>query len=136
MNNMQRFEACARSYGAQRRRWPEADQALFDALAGTPEGALALAQAEQVDALLDTWDAAEPSPQLQHRVNARQPPLRPHAAAPPPRRARLWLPLGGLALSLVMGFALGFHRAATDDTGLEALGHFLIDPSGGQGGAL
>jgi hypothetical protein len=132
--NMQRFEACARTHGAQRRRWPEPDHALFDALADTPDGARVLAQAEQVDALLDTWDAAEPSPQLQQRIAARLPPR--GAAAPPARRPRLWLPLGGLALSLVMAFALGFHRAAADNTGLEALGRFLIDPSGGQGGVL
>lgn len=133
--NMQRFQACAQAHGAQRRRWPPQDQALFDALADTPEGARVLAQAEQVDALLDTWDVAGPSPHLQHRIHTRLPPQ--GAAAPPPvHRLRLWLPLGGLALSLVMGFALGFHRAAVDDSGLEAFGRFLIDPSAGQGGAL
>lgn len=133
--NMQRFQACAQSHGAQRRRWPPQDQALFDALAGTPEGARMLAQAEQVDALLDSWDAAEPSAHLQRRIHTRLPPQR-AAATPPVHRPRLWLPLGGLALSLVMGFALGFHRASADDVGLEEFGRFLIDPSGGQGGTL
>ena len=41
--DLTRFKACAEAYGAERRRWPAREHALYDRFAGTPEGAAILA---------------------------------------------------------------------------------------------
>ncbi len=131
-DNLRRFRSNAEAYGAQRHRWPPRDRALFDALSATPEGAGALAQAGRVDAFLDGLEVAdEPSADLLRRIAM---PVHPLVTAPAARRLPRWLPMGGLALGLVMGFALGFTRADPGDAGLQALGRWLIDPSGGPTG--
>lgn len=131
-DDLRRFQANAEAYGAQRHRWPPRDRALFDALSATPEGASGLAQAGRVDDFLDGLETADgPSPDLLRRIATQ---ADPPAAVRTRRRLPRWLPAGGLALGLAMGFALGFSRADPHDAGLEALGRFLIDPSGAAAG--
>lgn len=51
--NDKRFAELAAAYGAERRRWPQAERAVYDAFAGTPEGLALLADAERLDRQLD-----------------------------------------------------------------------------------
>ena len=134
----QRFLCCARSYGADRSRWPEPDRALHDAWAHTPWAQAELAAAQELDQWLDadlgceadgSW-AEGPShgagPGLQHTLQAAFA-ARPAQAAPgqfavparPPEngwsRPKVWL--GRLALSAgfvccsLSGFFAGFHQS-------------------------
>jgi hypothetical protein len=132
--DMQRFQSCADSYGARRDRWPQRDRALFDALATTPEGVQALAQAERLDAFLDGgWeDDVEPSLHLRQRIASV--PLR--GVATPLNRTWRWLPRVTVVLILGLGFAVGFHRAVQDETGWALMGRLMMDPASLQGDTL
>lgn len=60
--DLTRFTECCAAFGAERRRWPARDNALYDRFAATPEGLAILADAARVDGLLDAWAPAEPAP--------------------------------------------------------------------------
>lgn len=121
--DLDRFRNCTEAYGAERRRWPDPDRPLYDALAPTPEGARILAEAELIDRLLDAWDAPEPHDLLAQRIAAQ-----PGAQ---PARARRWLGIGGFALSVATGFAIGFVQAGDDGT-FEMARQLIAGPAESQ----
>src|SRR3990172_8337925 len=58
--DLTRFKGCAEAYGADRRRWPAREHALYDRFAGTPEGAAILAEAARTHPLLVALEVAAP----------------------------------------------------------------------------
>src|SRR6185369_172543 len=99
--DLTRFTECSAAFGAERRRWPVHEQALYDRFAATPEGAAILADAARVDGVLDAWQLAAPAPGIVSRTGAIV------------RRARRRL--ATLAAALVAcagaGFAVGYAQA-------------------------
>ena len=92
-----RFSAILEAYGADPRRWPEAERAAAEALAATrPE---LLRQARALDALLDL-DTPTTSDLLIARVLKGR---RLHAPV-------TWRPFAALAASALLGLALGGSR--------------------------
>ncbi len=78
--SLERFSALADAFGADIRRWPEADRAAAQDLARESSVARArLAEADALDAVLDLPHVAAPSAELRHRILA---------AAPKPRAIR------------------------------------------------
>jgi anti-sigma factor RsiW len=63
-----RFAALAEAYGAQIRRWPEDERITAEWFAETDLGKDILRQAAELDALLDRYIVAAPSPALRARV--------------------------------------------------------------------
>jgi hypothetical protein len=111
-----RFAELADAYGGVLARWPEQVRAEAMALALLPEMRAILAEAGQLDAQLDLWRVAAPSPALRERVlAARRMPLS--------RRARLWLSglgvaaalAGAAAGSVATAAALPSDHAVSDD---------------------
>jgi hypothetical protein len=100
-----RFSELAAAYGAERGRWPPASHALFDRLAGTPEGARVLAQAAELDVFLDALEVREEDPLRPVRIV--------RAATSVVRRRHLlaWLATA-YAASALLGFAFGFTQLA------------------------
>lgn len=104
--NPQRFEALLDVYGAEPRRWPEAERAGAAAFARTAEGMAALRAAQALDDQLDAWTVGHPSHELRTRVLA---------GAPAPRAggvfagrwARIWAPGAGLAAAGLAGVLFG-----------------------------
>ena len=101
MDDLNRFEQCALAYGAARRRWPPHEQALYDRLAGSREGAAILAEAERSDRFLDAYAPAAPRAAAARRV----------AALSRPAWRRYAVPVAACAASAVLGFALGVMQA-------------------------
>lgn len=119
--DLNRFKDCAAAYGAERRRWPAREHALYDRLAGTPEGTATLAEAERVDRFLDAFEPAAPGPWLARRIGA----------LPEPAWRRYRVPAAAFAASAVLGFALGFAQARGEaDAGLVA--RLLLGPQSVQ----
>lgn len=102
---LERFKELLDAFGADLRRWPEAERAAARALiAQAPEAQAALAAARRLDRLLDLYD-----PPADRAAEAR---LRVALAAVPsrvPRRsARLpWPQAAALAATLLLGVATG-----------------------------
>lgn len=106
--NTQRFNELLAAYGAERRRWPEAERELFDAGQASEAGRVALAQAERLDQLLDGWAIDTRDPDRAQRIIAATRPA-------VPRRATLaWISTAFTAC-LMLGFALGFASAPVDE---------------------
>lgn len=98
-----RFEAIVAAYGADPRRWPEAERADAEAFARLPEAASALAEANALDAVLD--EAADAAPvSLAFRRAAL-------AAAPRLAPAMTWRPLAALAACALLGVVIGVGGA-------------------------
>jgi len=98
--SLERFSALADAYGADLRRWPEADRAAAQALAqeSAPARAL-LAEADALDAVLDLSRVASPSPELRQRILSEAPKARPTRLTAPnstSARSRLLRWLSGL----------------------------------------
>jgi hypothetical protein len=67
----ERFLALVAAYGADARRWPEAERAAAQAFAAAdPRASAALAEADAVDALLQASCVIQPSMALRDRVIA------------------------------------------------------------------
>lgn len=98
--DLNRFKECAAAYGSERRRWLAQDFALYDRLAGTPEGAAILAQAELTDRFLDAYATPAPDAAL----------LRSIAAPARPAWRRYGVPAAAFAASAMLGFATGFAQ--------------------------
>lgn len=100
-----RFEAMLAAYGADPKRWPEAERAEAQAFAAAhPEFAASLAEARAIDALLDA--AREPAAGgdlVAARILAKAPTAQP--------RANLVRPLLALAACAVVGVLVGFGGA-------------------------
>ena len=119
--DMNRFAQCASAYGAARRRWPEAEQALYDRFASTAEGAALLAEAERDDRFLDAFTPAAPAAELSRRVGALARPV----------WRRIGLPAAAIATCAGLGFALGFAQVSGEaDTALAA--QLLLGPQSVQ----
>ncbi len=115
--DLNRFTECAAAYGAERRRWPEAEWALYDRFAPTPEGTALLAAAERSDRFLDALEISAPDPRLARRIGV---------LAKPAWR-RLGVPAAAFAVSALLGFALGFMQVHDEgDAGL--VGSLLLGP--------
>ncbi len=97
----ERFLALVAAYGADARRWPEAERAAARAFAAAhPDAAApALAEADAADALLHASRAAHPSMALRDRVIASAA----EAGLKARREGRRWL--DRLALTLGAGWA-------------------------------
>ena len=99
---LERFEHLVDAYGADPRRWPEAERAAAEVFLSGSEAARALVEgAARLDALLATAPALEPSELLVHRV------LR----AAPVRRTRIdgfgWASGAGWAAAAAAGVLVG-----------------------------
>jgi hypothetical protein len=115
--DLNRFEQCAQAHGAERRRWPAHEQALYDRHAGTAQGAAILAAAGRVDGFLDAYALEAPSRALARRISA--------AAAPAWRRFAP--PAAAFAASAALGFAIGFLQAHGEGDG-ELAARLLLGP--------
>ena len=104
-----RFRRIVEAYGAQPRRWPEAERAwALSLLESSAEARAFRDQAAALDALLDQAEVTEASPELMADVLA--------AASPSAWRSwgsllwpfgPLWQPAAGLALAALIGVMLG-----------------------------
>jgi len=96
----ERFLALVAAYGADARRWPEAERAAAQAFAAAePVAAAALVEADAADALLRASRAAHPSVTLRDRVIASAA----GAGLSARREGRRWV--DRLALTLGAGWA-------------------------------
>jgi hypothetical protein len=99
-----RFMALAEAYGAIA-RWPEGVRAeAYRMAAQQPDLAAVLAEAEALDARLDRWRVAPPSPALRAAIVAARSRSRWH-------RVRLWWSAIGLAAALAGATAGSFAAA-------------------------
>jgi hypothetical protein len=121
---LERFKSCAEAYGANPRRWPEADRPLHARLALTHEGTAILAEAERTDLFLDVWTAAPARAVLAERIldAATEP-------APPRRRRGLAWSTAAFAASAVFGFVIGFTQVQ-DEPSSELVSQVLVGPAG------
>lgn len=72
--SLERFSALADAFGADMRRWPEADRAAAQDLARqSPSARARLAEADTLDAVLDLSRVAAPSVELRDRILATAP---------------------------------------------------------------
>ena len=110
--NLQRFQELCAAYGADPRRWPEAERPLFGHHAQTLEGTAALKEAARIDAFLQNWH----DPALDEARVARI--LAASSAIPRQRVAVAWLSTG-FAASALLGFLLGFLQGSTENSGAE-----------------
>lgn len=115
--DLNRFEACCAAFGAERRRWPQHEHALYDRFVATPEGAAILADAERTDRFLDALEPARPDPGGARHV----------AALAQPAWRRFARPAAALAASVVLGFAVGYAQARDADDG-GAAARLLLGP--------
>jgi hypothetical protein len=99
--DLTRFTECAAAFGAERRRWPAREHALYDRFAATPEGAAILADAARVDGFLDAWEVTAPAPRPVGQIGA---------LARRSRR-RIAVLAAALAACAGAGFAVGFAQA-------------------------
>ena len=121
--DLQRFTELADAHGAARRRWPLADQALFDHFGRTPEGTQILADAQRIDAFLDGWTLPERSADRDLHIIVTA------SVRTGRRRGAAWLSTG-FAACAILGFALGFTQFSTDtDTDAGAYSELLPDNS-------
>jgi len=120
--DLTRFKGCAEAYGADRRRWPAREHALYDRFAGTPEGAASLAEAERTDRFLDAFEVAEPDEALGQAIS-NLPPQRRGAGG----RRRFWIPAAAFVASAVLGFAIGFAQVR-DDGSADLVTQLLLGP--------
>ncbi len=131
--DLNRFKECAEAYGAERRRWPVGEHALYDRFAGTLEGAAILAEAERTDRFLDAYEVAEPGAALAETISdlpsstrrggakRRGGGDRDHA------RRRFWLSAAAFAASAVLGFAIGFAEVR-EEPQADAITRLLLGP--------
>ena len=103
--DLTRFTECCAAYGAERRRWPAREHALYDRFAASPDGAAILADAARVDGLLDRWELAAPAPGAVARTGV--------LARAIVRRARRRIAtlVAALAACAGAGFAVGYAQA-------------------------
>ena len=115
--DLSQFKECSAAFGAERRRWPQRDQALYDRFAHTPEGMAILAEAGRTDHFLDTLVPAPPDPRRARGI----------AALAMPAWWSLGKPAAVLAASAVLGFIVGYLQAhAAADAG--AVAQLLLGP--------
>ncbi|MGH8681443.1 MAG: hypothetical protein ACREVS_22770 [Burkholderiales bacterium] len=123
--DLTRFRACAEAHGADRRRWPAREHALYDRFAATPEGVAILAEAERTDRFLDGFEVAESDQALAEAISNR--PSRGRGAGGVVRR-RFWLPAAAFAASAILGFVIGFAQVRDDGSG-DLVTQLLLGPT-------
>ena len=112
-----RFKECSAAYGAEKRRWPEREHALYERFANKPEGMAILAGAARTDRFLDTLEPAPPDPRRGRRIGAQA----------RPAWRRLAKPAAALAASAALGFVVGYLQSqGAADTGV--VGQLLLGP--------
>lgn len=115
--DLARFGKCSSAFGADRRRWPRCEHALYDRFADTSEGMAILAEAARTDYFLDALQPATPDP---HRVQEIH-------SLPRPTWQGLGKVAAVLAASAVLGFIVGYmHAHGAADTG--AVAQLLLGP--------
>ena len=115
--DLSRFKDCSDAFGADRRRWPQRDQALYDRFSATPEGMAVLAESGRTDHFLDGLVSALPDQRRARSIGA--------VARPVWRR--LVEPAAALVASAALGFVVGYLQAhATADAG--AVAQLLLGP--------
>lgn len=120
--DIERFTELAQAWGAQRSRWPQHEQALYDRCTTTAEGQSILAAAERVDLFLDAWqpDDGDDEERVARIVAAAGggSATATIPALPAARRAghryATWLSTGLLGFA-VLGFVFGFTQADFTD---------------------
>ena len=107
--NDKRFAELAAAYGAERRRWPQAERAVYDAFAGTPEG-LALLADRRLPGGRQVLAAGRSGP-----VGGEDPDgvRQTHQLALDRVVELAWLSTGFAACAL-LGFVLGFMQVSAD----------------------
>jgi hypothetical protein len=118
VDSAQRFLTCAATYGANRNRWPQTDQTIFDALASSTWGQQVLATAEELDYWLASGDPAPAASRLSAQWSQKTLDLALAARAPRSAARTSNSPwLGALAMSMglvlcaIGGFVHGFDQA-------------------------
>jgi hypothetical protein len=112
-----RFKECCSAFGAERRRWPQRDHALYDRFANTSEGKIILAEAGRTDGFLDALEPAPPDLRRAHAIGA----------LAKPAWQRLAKPAAALAASAALGFVVGYLQSyGVTDTGVAA--QLLLGP--------
>jgi len=131
--DLTRFKACAEAYGADRRRWPVREHALYDRFAGTPEGVAILAEAERTDRFLDAWEVREPGEALVQAISnlpsSRRRGARKAGGVVRPRRRTLWWQVTAFAASAIMGFVIGFTQVYEEHSADDVLTQLLLGPA-------
>lgn len=117
--DMHRFQELCAAYGADPRRWPASEQALFARCAVTAEGRQALAEAARLDAVLDDWRPVSGDFSGSERILASV-----LAASRPPLRAG-WLSTA-LAACAVLGFVLGYTETPAQQLDSETYASLLL----------
>jgi len=114
--SMQRFTELAGAWGADPRRWPEAERGVYARFAASAEGARILAEAAALDQALDGLRTRPDDPLRAARIERA-------ARAPQWRRSRIAMASGAWAASAVLGFMLGLWQPGTetDDTELSQM---------------
>lgn len=93
-----RFSAIVDAYGAESRRWPEAERAEAEAFAQTAQGQRLLDGARALDLALDAGAEIAPVSLAFHRRAAEQAPR---------SRTSAWRAVAALAACAVLGVAIG-----------------------------
>ena len=115
--DLSRFKDCSAAFGAERRRWPQAEHPLYDRFADTPEGMAILAEAERADHFLDALEPARPDPRRARHI----------AALARPAWSRVGKPAAALAASAIVGFIVGYLQAH-DVADAGAIAQLLLGP--------
>lgn len=134
--NRERFEQVLAAYGADPKRWPEAERAALEAYAAAnADASSVLAEARATDALLDAArEPLAPNPQLAARIlNAA--PRKAARAVSFDTRAR-WALAACALLGVIAGYGGGRFApsAPADDT--EAMALAALDAAFGDSGWL
>lgn len=120
MMTIERFAALIEAYGADRRRWPEAERrAALALLAADARARTLLADAHDLDWVLDADPAPAVSPALRARVLAGAPTPRQAARWALAAWARLWAPRAGLAAAGLAGVMFGAVLGGAADFGAD-----------------
>jgi hypothetical protein len=115
--DLARFKDCSAAFGAERRRWPEREHALYDRFANTREGKAILADAGRIDSFLDMLEPARSDMHRRQLISVlRRPAWR-----------RLGMPIAALAASAVIGFVVGCLQTQ-DVADVGAVAQLLLGP--------
>lgn len=106
--DLDRFRAIVAAYGADPKRWPEAERAAAEAILVADQQAAMAREAEaELDAALALDRAPAPTPELMAAVLAAADRARPRGLAVLWPLGPLWQPASALAAAAVLGLVLG-----------------------------
>jgi hypothetical protein len=127
--NAERFERLLDAYGAEARRWPAAEREAAAAFAATAEGQAAMAEARELEMLLDAAPALQPSHDLRSRVLAAAPRERSGWAGGLRGRLGFWASGAGLAAAGLAGVLFG-ATLSRPEVGAESGAELLLAEAG------